>query len=151
MAATSASAAAAREVVASFSVGEAGLLGATLCTQLPTHFPSKGFAKRTLGRAQVLVDRIVVTEMKAPVFSGQLVEYVFSGKVRNHLATTGPPPSLELEWAHVDQHLAMCIKPTGIAVQGDETANQLNHAVSWALPPVTELPDAFAVARGAGP
>ena len=137
----------AREVVASFRAGDDGLLGVLLCTELPQHFPSKGFAKRTLARKQCLVDGSVVTEMKASITQGQLVEYVLSDKVRVHSARTGPPPSLELEWAYVDQHLAVCVKPTGIAVQGDETANLLTHAVGWALPPVADRPDAFAAAR----
>ena len=45
----------AREVVASFRAGDDGLLGVLLCTELPQHFPSKGFAKRTLARKQCLV------------------------------------------------------------------------------------------------
>lgn len=117
---------------------------ALLLAALPRCFPSKASVRRALRRGALLVDDTAPcagahTELRA----GQHVVYVH-GRPREHLARTrGVPPALQLEWAHVDSWLAACVKPSGIAVQGDESAAQLRHAVAWALPPPPEQPDAL--------
>jgi 23S rRNA-/tRNA-specific pseudouridylate synthase len=67
---------------------------------------------------------------------------------RLHHARSGPRPTLQLEWVHIDEQLAVCVKPTGVAVQGDESAAELRRAVAWDLPPASPS-DAFTVARHA--
>ena len=53
------------EVIASFEVTEdGGLLGNTLCAQLPQHFASKNLAKRALGKSQVLLGGKVVNQVE---------------------------------------------------------------------------------------
>lgn len=137
-------------VVGSFTVAAGGqTLGELLCSQLPREFPSRGAAKRLLGRGQVLLDGDPADGDATVPACGQLVEYVMMPRPRVHQAhnSGGGPPSLHLEWAHVDDHLAVCVKPQGVAVQGDQSACKLRHAVGWELPPPNHLPDPLAVAR----
>ena len=70
---------------------------------------------------------------------------------REHLAArdSTPLPDLALEWAHVDDWVAVLVKPAGVAVQGDTTdegkrrSAALRRAVAAALPPPAERPDAL--------
>ena len=133
--------------VASFTVGASASLGDLLCSHLPREFPSRGFVKRSLKRGQILVDGSPAESESVVLRPKQRVAYVMSRRPRVHQARTGPPPSLQLEWAHVDEHMAVCVKPHGVAVQSDESAKRLKHAVGWSLPPSHERPDALAVAQ----
>ena len=133
-------------VVASVIVSKEDTLSATLCEALPREFPSRAFVKGTLKRNQLLVDGTVVNDDATQLKRGQLIEYVLA-KAKRHMAKTGKPPTLELEWAYTDDRMAVCVKPQGVAVQGDESANRLSHAVAWALPPPNERPDALATAQ----
>ena len=137
-------------VIASFSVAADGQTrGTLLCSELPREFPSLGVARRLLGSGQVHVQGQPVTDDTAVLARGDLVEYVLSTRPRQHGARSGGlgPPSLRLEWVHMDDHVAVCVKPQGIAVQGDESATRLRHAVGWDLPPPNHRPDALAVPR----
>ena len=138
-----------RTVVASFTAASDGeAIGKLLCRELPRDFPSKAFAKKTLGRGQVLVDGRTIEGDSTIVTRGQRIEYILAKRPKQHIASTMPPPSLKLEWAYTDDHFAVCVKPQGIAVQGgDKSCTLLRHAVGWALPPPNNRPDALAVAR----
>ena len=135
--------------VATLSVTSDEPLGDLLLRALPRDFPSRTFMRKMLARGQVLVDGTPTENEAALVKRGAHVAYVLAAKPRHHhtrLSGAGPP-SLQLEWAHVDEHVAVCIKPQGIATQGDESATRLRQAVGWALPPPNERPDAYAVPR----
>ena len=58
------------------------------------------------------------------VTPGQRIEYVLMAKAREHHAAKGQPPEMKLEWEYTDEHLAICVKPRGVAVQGDASANR---------------------------
>lgn len=134
-------------VYACFSIGYGtqATLTAHLCQRLPRDFPSRAFCKAMLKRGQVLVDGVVIRkDDDQPLRIGQRVEYLLPEKAKAHSARTGAPPSLELKWAYVDEHLAVCVKPQGVAVQGDPTAATLRYAVAYALPPSNGRPDALA-------
>ena len=128
--------------MASIVVSKDDTLSATLCEALPRDFPSRAFVKGTLKRNQLLVDGAVASDDTTPLKRGQLIEYVLA-KAKRHMAKAGKPPTLELEWAYSDDRIAVCVKPQGVAVQGDDSANRLSHAVAWALPPPNERPDAL--------
>ena len=137
-------------VTTSFTVSSDGeTLGVLLRRELPREFPSRALVKRVIGRGQILVDGSPVRSEAAVLARGALVEYVLAARPRQHHALKSGlgPPSLQLAWVHVDDHLAVCVKPPGITVQGDGSANLLRRAVGWHLPPPTNRPDALTVAR----
>lgn len=142
--------AACRTVEAAFTVtSDDATLSALLCEKLPREFPSRAFCKQMLKRGQVRVDGAVAgrSEGDSVLCRGQRVEYVLPQKQKEHAARKAAPPSLKLEWAYVDDWLAVCVKPQGIATQGDPTAKLLNHAVAYALPPPNDRPDALSCAQ----
>ena len=115
---------------------------------LPTEFPSLKTAKHAIRRQLIIVDGAAAAVADAAV-AGQTVEYVM--RPREHLAARDatPLPDLALEWAHVDDWVAVLVKPAGVAVQGDVTdegkrrSAALRRAVAAALPPPAERPDAL--------
>lgn len=153
-AACAAAAPSARSPVASFIVPDGGgTLAALLMSELPREFPSRNFVKKTLKRtSQVLVDDAVASSEDMLLHGGQRVEYVCPLRNKQHLARTckrQSKPALEMEWPHVDEWLAVCVKPEGISVQGDDTAHVFRQAVAWTLPPPSSRPGALSVARHA--
>lgn len=121
-------------------------LGAFLCAALPREFPSRKLSREMIKRQQILLDGVVTEDDAIILQLGQRVDYIAAVKPKRHLARSAPPPSMRLDWAHVDDWLAICVKPQGVAVQGDSTAQRLNHAVAWALPPPSSRPDPLHVA-----
>ena len=115
---------------------------------LPAEFPSLKAAKHAVRRRLIVVDGAAAAVADAAV-AGQTVEYVI--RPREHLAARDatPLPDLALEWAHVDDWVAVLVKPAGVAVQGDVTdegkrrSAALRRAVAAALPPPAERPDAL--------
>lgn len=120
-----------------------------LLRELPREFPSQTFMRKMLLRGQVLVDGTPVEDEATVLSSGSRIEYVLAAKPRHHHTRSSGlgPPSLRLQWAHVDEYMAVCVKPQGISTQGDESATRLRNAVGWDLPPPNEQPDALAVPR----
>lgn len=144
---------AAMQSFATFTVplGNSLPLAALLCSSLPRDFPSRKNAKALIHRGQILVEGTPMNVDSTVLAGGERVDYILAEKVKVHKARLNPQgaPSLELAWAHVDDQLAVCVKPSGISVQGDESANRLRYAVGWHLPPPSHLPDALSVARHA--
>lgn len=126
-----------------------------LCSGLPRDFPSRSSVTQALKKGCLLLDG---EEMQASLHAattrverGQRVAFVVGpAGARPHRArAAGVPPQLELEWVFEDEWMAACVKPHGVAVQGDPSARLLKQAMGWALPPPAHRPDALSCPRHA--